>query len=182
MCAGTRKRGSKSLSYIVAFLPKNYQFKYTIKVWKTFPNKTIKWYVASDEWRPLKQLAEQFKDNIVLGTGVLGHTRLDPGSYERAILDSELLSRCDELIITGGSSLASLPPCEPLACLCSSRASDHVRATHASGSFSADRRRIQLDPPFSKRRDTFIWLPERTQSLFLNCCCCYLNTLLKINY
>ena len=28
----------------------------------------------------------------------------DPAGYEKAIIDVELLSRCDELIITGGST------------------------------------------------------------------------------
>jgi len=41
---------------------------------------------------------------IITSKGKIAHVLDDPNAYERAILDVELLSRCDRLIITGGST------------------------------------------------------------------------------
>ncbi len=41
---------------------------------------------------------------MIAGNGTLGHIVNNPDAYFRTILDVELLSRCDELIISGGST------------------------------------------------------------------------------
>jgi hypothetical protein len=41
-------------------------------------------------------------------TGSIGHVVKDRDSYLRAIVDNELLSRCDEFIFTGGSTFGLL--------------------------------------------------------------------------
>lgn len=64
----------------------------------------MKWYVSSDSWKVLLILEKKFKDKIILGEGKLGHTTHFPDTYSRTILDSELLSKCDQIIVTGGSS------------------------------------------------------------------------------
>jgi hypothetical protein len=67
-------------------------------------NMSVKWYVASDSLKILTMLEKKFKDKIIFGTGKIGHISYYTDMYFRAILDNELLSRCDEIIITGGSS------------------------------------------------------------------------------
>jgi hypothetical protein len=68
-------------------------------------NRTMKWFVSTDK---LAVLAEQIKtnytDKVVQAAGKIGHVIFDTDAYERALLDIELLSQCDEVIITGGSS------------------------------------------------------------------------------
>ncbi len=34
----------------------------------------------------------------------MGHVEENPNAYQRAILDVELLAKCDELVLTGGST------------------------------------------------------------------------------
>jgi hypothetical protein len=69
-------------------------------------NKSVKWFIASDIKHMLDRLANEYPDKIVLSNGSLGHIDLvsHENSYYRAILDVELLSKCDELVLTGGST------------------------------------------------------------------------------
>ena len=66
--------------------------------------KGIKWFVASDEAKILERLAGEYPDKIILSSGKLGHVNFDHTAYPRTIIDVELLSKCNELIITGGST------------------------------------------------------------------------------
>ena len=66
--------------------------------------KGIKWFISSDLESIADILREKYPNKIVTGDGVIGHISKNKDSYQRAILDHELLSRCDELIITGGST------------------------------------------------------------------------------
>ena len=52
----------------------------------------------------LNMLKQNYTDKIVTGSGKMGHISSDKNAYKRAILDVELLAKCDELIITGGST------------------------------------------------------------------------------
>jgi hypothetical protein len=66
---------------------------------------TVKWFVSSDSPIILEKLLNQYgKDKIIVANGTIGHVELDSNSYERAILDNELLSKCNELIISFPSS------------------------------------------------------------------------------
>jgi hypothetical protein len=66
--------------------------------------KGVKWYISSDTPDVLNRLVKEFPNKIIIGNGSLGHVEEDPYAYERAILDVELLSRCNELVVTGGST------------------------------------------------------------------------------
>lgn len=67
-------------------------------------NLPVKWYLSSDSWKAIGMLKTKFEERIVLGKGNLGHTTHFPDTYTRTILDNELLSKCNEIIVTGGSS------------------------------------------------------------------------------
>ncbi|CAF0773369.1 unnamed protein product [Brachionus calyciflorus] len=65
----------------------------------------VKWFVTSDSERIFKLLKKFTKGiEIVRGRGKIGHIIEDPHNYYRTIMDNELLSRSNEIIITGGST------------------------------------------------------------------------------
>ncbi|CAF1044801.1 unnamed protein product, partial [Brachionus calyciflorus] len=65
----------------------------------------VKWFVTSDSERIFKLLKKFTKGiEIVQGRGKIGHIIEDPHNYYRTIMDNELLSRSNEIIITGGST------------------------------------------------------------------------------
>lgn len=74
--------------------------------------KQVKWYVSSDENWVIDDLRKNTTVNtssiqfvkVIANEGVIKNIAEDTGGYERAILDVELLARCDRLIITGGST------------------------------------------------------------------------------
>jgi hypothetical protein len=70
----------------------------------TTKNKRVKWFVVSDSQLVLNRLADKYPGKIVLSSGKIGHVFKDVGAYSRAIMDVELLSRCDELVLTGRST------------------------------------------------------------------------------
>jgi hypothetical protein len=45
-----------------------------------------------------------FPNKVLTASGLIDHVAVNVNGYERAVLDVELLSRCDEVIITGGST------------------------------------------------------------------------------
>ena len=45
-----------------------------------------------------------FRCTAFTANGTITHIIDNPNGYEKAIVDMELLSRCDEIIITGGST------------------------------------------------------------------------------
>lgn len=67
-------------------------------------NKTVKWYVSSDSEPHLNQIEAAYPKKVITGVGMISHVRVNSQGYYRAIIDSELLGRADELIISGGSS------------------------------------------------------------------------------
>lgn len=66
--------------------------------------KGVKWYVSSDIQLALNILKKKYPNKVIIGRGRGGHIATNPDAYSRAILDIELLSKCDELIMTGGST------------------------------------------------------------------------------
>lgn len=69
----------------------------------------VKWYVISDEPKLLDLLVAKYKDKIIVGEGLIGHVGEDsPESYVRALMDLELMSRCNETVLTGSSTFGFL--------------------------------------------------------------------------
>ena len=66
--------------------------------------KKIKWFVASDSEKNLNKVLAKFPDKAFSSKGKLAHIAYYSEGYRRTIIDIELLSKCDELIITGGST------------------------------------------------------------------------------
>lgn len=64
----------------------------------------VKWFVASDKEEIVKILIDTYQDRIITGVGSIGHVGHHSGGYERALLDVELLSKCNDTILTGGST------------------------------------------------------------------------------
>ena len=64
----------------------------------------FKWFIASDtEWQ-LNSILEKYPHKAFSSNGTISHIVYNAKGYSRTILDVELLSRCDEIIITGGST------------------------------------------------------------------------------
>lgn len=64
----------------------------------------VKWFVASENQEIVKALADTYRERIITGVGSIGHVGYHSGGYERALLDVELLSECNDTILTGGST------------------------------------------------------------------------------
>ena len=67
-------------------------------------SKLTKWFLSSDSELVVRNLSASFPDKILLGEGLIAHVVENNKGYDRTIIDSELLSRTDNLIITGGST------------------------------------------------------------------------------
>lgn len=65
---------------------------------------TVKWFVASDRQTIIDRLESRFGDKILFGNGTIEHIGVLQDAYGRVLFDIELLSRCNETIITGGST------------------------------------------------------------------------------
>ena len=65
----------------------------------------VKWFIASDNEDYLKKLKLKYSNKAIVANGTIGFVEYkDMSGYKKAILDVELLSRCNKLIITGGST------------------------------------------------------------------------------
>jgi hypothetical protein len=68
----------------------------------------VKWFIAADSDRYLRKIKQNINDNlkskVISLHGRIAHIDKNGGGYERTVLDNEILSRCNELIITGGST------------------------------------------------------------------------------
>lgn len=74
-------------------------------------NKTyqIKWFISSDSEKFISKLRKLHKDKIISTNGTIKNIQGDLlDGYIRTILDSELLSLCDRIIMTGGSTFGFL--------------------------------------------------------------------------
>jgi len=69
-----------------------------------FNKNNIKWFITSDLANSFGDLQKRFGRKVFFLNNSLGHIDFGTRFYERAIMDVELLSKCDELIVTGGST------------------------------------------------------------------------------
>lgn len=67
-------------------------------------NRLIKWFILSDNNNTIQSLINSHGGKILVNEGKIGHIAFEANTYERAILDIELLSYCNEIILTGGST------------------------------------------------------------------------------
>ena len=66
--------------------------------------KPVKWYISSDSEDLLKKIVALYPEKTLAGNGSILHVNSNSHGYYRALIDVDLLSRCDELIYTGGST------------------------------------------------------------------------------
>ena len=66
--------------------------------------KPVKWYVSSDSEDLLKKIVALYPEKTLAGNGSILHVNSNSHGYYRALIDVDLLSKCDELIYTGGST------------------------------------------------------------------------------
>ena len=66
--------------------------------------KSFKWFIASDTPANLEIYLRNFTNKHFSTNGTLSHVAYNSDGYARTIIDVELLSRCNELVITGGST------------------------------------------------------------------------------
>ena len=72
-------------------------------------NTSFKWFIATDSDQIRKFLFENYKEKAFTSNGTLAHTSLGAeDGFRRAVLDVELLSRCNEIIVTSGSTFGWL--------------------------------------------------------------------------
>jgi len=89
-------------SDIDAFVKCAYNLEATYK--EHLGNQIVKWYISSDQSSFIQDLIKIYPGRILSGEGQIGHTAENQNNYERSLFDIELLSRCNETILTGGST------------------------------------------------------------------------------
>ena len=67
-------------------------------------NQLVRWFLATDDSDLIKRFQRTYGDRIITTEGTIGNINFQNNTYERTLLDNELLSRCDEMVQTGGSS------------------------------------------------------------------------------
>jgi hypothetical protein len=75
----------------------------------TNQNKTVKWFLSSDSQKMSDKIYSMYKEKFIRANGTIGHVEDDRKGFERAIIDTELLSLCDDFIISGGSTFGLIP-------------------------------------------------------------------------
>jgi hypothetical protein len=66
--------------------------------------KSIKWFVISDTMSIVNTLSSFYPKKVIKTNGTVSHVVKDPNGYFKAILENELLSKSDELILSSASS------------------------------------------------------------------------------
>ena len=75
------------------------------KMRKYIGNQLVKWFLAIDDSDLIEKFKSEYGDRIIATEGEIGNIAYDDeDTYERSLLDNELLSRCDEMVQTGGST------------------------------------------------------------------------------
>jgi hypothetical protein len=70
---------------------------------------SFKWFIATDSDKIRNLIFEHYKEKSFTSNGTLDHTSLgSKDGFRRAVLDVELLSKCDEIIVTSGSTFGWL--------------------------------------------------------------------------
>jgi hypothetical protein len=67
-------------------------------------SKPVKWYLSSDSEALLRNIVALYPEKALVGKGDILHVDNNSNGYFRTLVDSGLLSKCDELIHTGGST------------------------------------------------------------------------------
>lgn len=67
-------------------------------------NQTFKWFVSTDSYYVIERFKRNYEDRIIYLEGPIGHVAFQPNVYEKTLMDVELLSRCNDTILTGGST------------------------------------------------------------------------------
>lgn len=75
---------------------------------RNIESKSIKWFISTDDEETLKMLKNLYPNKVIHADGLIAHVAENTNSYFRTLLDIELLSRCDDLIISGGSTFGFL--------------------------------------------------------------------------
>jgi hypothetical protein len=71
-------------------------------------NKSVKWFVTSDDAGNLNRISMNYSAKMFTSNGTIAHFVSSTKGYHRTLLDVELLSMCDEIIMTGGSTYGFL--------------------------------------------------------------------------
>ena len=71
-------------------------------------SKRVKWFVTSDSQQVINILRSGYPDKIIQVNGTIGHIDLDDKFFMKTLVDSELLARCQEIIMTGASTFGWL--------------------------------------------------------------------------
>lgn len=66
--------------------------------------KPVKWFISSDSEDLLNRLVALYPNKILTAKGDILHVATSPEGYYRTLVDVDLLSKCDEMIHTGGST------------------------------------------------------------------------------
>ena len=66
--------------------------------------KNFRWFIISDSQENLNEIFYYYPQKAFTANGTITHVHYDPKGYDKAIVDVELLSRYDEMIITSGST------------------------------------------------------------------------------
>ena len=67
-------------------------------------NKTVKWFISTDSEKLSNIIKKLYPTKAISANGTITHTHFHSVGQARAIIDIELLSRCDEIIMSGGST------------------------------------------------------------------------------
>ena len=65
---------------------------------------SIKWFIASDRESNALKILNDYPDKTFITKGSLSHIEYSTNGLMRTILDNQLLSMCNEIVVTGGST------------------------------------------------------------------------------
>ena len=70
--------------------------------------KRVKWFISTDSTSLFDSLLGEYESRMIATNGTIGHiysrSKQLSDIYSRTIVDNELLAKCDDIIITGGST------------------------------------------------------------------------------
>ncbi len=64
----------------------------------------VKWFISSDSDMVIQEMRKKFGRKIISAKGRIAHVSSNKNGYERVLIDLDLLSKCNEIIMTGGST------------------------------------------------------------------------------
>lgn len=67
-------------------------------------NKTVKWFISTESEKLSNQIKKLYPSKAISANGTITHTHFHAEGQSRAIIDVELLSKCDDIIMSGGST------------------------------------------------------------------------------